>query len=467
MKIRLIVIFFAGFLSAQGLSDYGFLDIEINEDMIVVGSKGGVNWKTKDDNAWKSIKCLPFGANVNANLDNIVLNGNDFAVKLELENKNEVPILYTVSGKDKFVKHKIPDAKPERLFGCDGFFGVYDEHDNYFFALGDAGVALLNPTVDSTSIISSDFYVNSIIGYGGDFIALSSDGEIMLRNSDAWTKIDSLILQSKEPKEYAIKFIKGTNDFPIFILTTDDYTEKLYRWNVGNKNLIHSGGISKVAISPDNFIYILDNDGRLDVCEIDGKKTQDSEKRREVLLRRIAKTNIPLDYKLTDISIYGRIDTPTTEASVYKEGSFFIGFASNKGVLYSKNGLSGITDKDETPFEYFSKEVPIKKGLKEIYAEPGIINHWDNSCTFEYSLSQDDKVTIDILNYNLDFVCRIVTNVPRNAAVGSEHSTLRSQDYWDGTVNNNGGKSVPPGVYYFKITTQKGDRAVGKVVVAR
>jgi len=196
----------------------------------------------------------------------------------------------------------------------------------------------------------------------------------------------------------------------------------------------------------------LDNDGRLVVCDINGKQTLDAQNRRDILLRRIAKTNAPLDYKLTDVSVYNGT-------------SFHIGFASNKGVFYSSDEASGI--KNETKFEYFYKEFKIKGGLKEVYAEPGIINNLHNSCTFEYSLSQNDNVTIDILNYNLDFVCRIVENAPRFADDGSAHSTKRAVDRWDGTVNNNGGKTVAPGVYYFKITTKNGQRAVGKVVVAR
>jgi len=455
MKIRAMVIIFTSLLSAQELSDYEVLDIEINENLIVVGSKSGVNWKNKDNDKWDSKKCSPFGAEIGANLDNIILGENGFAVRLKPEKQDEIAILRYQSGKDTVLKYKFTDAKPQ-LFGYDGYFDVFGW---YIFAMGDGGAAFVGS--DTLKIGGAGICVNSVIDYEGYSTALLPDGKIMRYSGTVWVKIDSLKLQ---PNEYAVKFIKGSKDFPFFILTTDTTAvdkEKLYRKNKETYDLIYSGGISKAALTPDDFIYIINNDGALVVCYADGKRTPDVQSllRHDILLRRIAKANVPTDYKLTDISIYS--DTSTSGEKI----RYSIGFASNKGVIYSKDEVNGI--RDETLFEYFSKEVKIKEGLKQVYAEPGIINYMHNTCTFEYSLLQDDRVTIDILNYNLDFVCRIVYNAQRFRAVGSAHSTDRAVDKWDGTVNNNGGKSVPPGVYYFKITTEKGQRAVGKVVMAR
>lgn len=490
MKIRkiiviiIIIIFFAYILSAQGISDYEILDIELNENFIVAGSKSGINWKFKDDRVWQSVKCELFGAKIGANLDNIVLGDGIFAVRLEPKKEDNVSILYSTDEKKMFITYKISNAKPEmQLFGYDGFF----RNGNYYFAIGDGGVAVLNAaravsyysedeylSDEYKNIINTDFCVNSItdIHKNYDFLALSPDGKIMRYTHDSvWINLDNLKLQ---PNEYAIKFINDFDNSSILILTTDTTTsgnEKLYRWSEKNSgDLVYNGDISKAAATPDEFIYILNNKGRLTVREIDGKQTQNSQKRQNILQQRIAESNIYTGYKLTDISIYSEkiyewADSPAFHALIYRGMPYFIGFASDKGILYSANENDGI--REETPFEYFSKEVPIKKGLKEVYAEPGIINSAYNSCTFEYSLSQDDWVTIDILNYNLDFVCRIVENGFRREAAGGEHSTDRRVDKWDGTVNNNGGRTVPPGVYYFRITTQKGHKTIKKVVVAR
>jgi flagellar hook assembly protein FlgD len=44
-------------------------------------------------------------------------------------------------------------------------------------------------------------------------------------------------------------------------------------------------------------------------------------------------------------------------------------------------------------------------------------------------------------------------------------STVETEDFWDG--KNENGKIVAPGVYYYKISTDSGERAFGKLVVAK
>jgi hypothetical protein len=455
MKIRAAVILFVSLLGAQGLSDYEILDVEINENIIVVGSKSGVNWKTHKDTSWRHIPCKPFGADVGATLDNIVLGGgNDyFGIRLEPEKKDESLFIFRDQQNEFPLKIKFENIKDgAQLYGFDGCYISSDEYP-YHFAMGDSGIAHIKSfgTTGKQEIIGSNYCINSVIDYDG-LTALTSKGKIMRKKENVWTQIDSVPLQKDE---LAIKLVKGYGDSTYFVLTTDtssNDTEKLFRKSSKTNDLLlfYLGSISKAALTPDGFIYIINNDGALVVLDLDEKRAA-ANKRREIMLERIKESNIPLDYKLTDISIYDDV--------------YSLAFATNKGVLYSKDEQHGIEWKE--PFEYSSKEVIITGGLKQVYAEPGIINYLHNSCTFEYSLSQDDYVTIDIFNYNLDFVCRIVENAPRKKAVGSAHSTKRSVDKWDGTANNNGGRAVSPGVYYFKITTKNGQRAVGKVVVAK
>jgi hypothetical protein len=127
---------------------------------------------------------------------------------------------------------------------------------------------------------------------------------------------------------------------------------------------------------------------------------------------------------------------------------------------------------DEThaiPFHLVRRNVSLKSGLGKTYAFPGILNNNHPSTTFAYTLARDDRVTIDIFDYNMDPVVRIVENAPRQA--GSKRTNGRSTqpqyDRWDGTINNNNGAAVAPGVYYYRIKTGKGNRAFGTIIVAR
>jgi|GEM_PF-2231840 len=468
MKIKAVILF--AFLlslhelSAQGLSDYEILDVEINDNIIVVGSKSGVSWKTLKDSSWRTVPCKPFGADAGATLDNIVLGKESdyFGIRLQPEKENEASLMFVYErGNSVPVKFKFDGAKENaQLYGFDGCYKRSDEYP-YHFAMGDGGIAHIKSlgvsgTAEKKEIIGIDYCINSVIDHNG-LTALTSDGKIMRNEagSSSWAHIGGVSLQKSE---LAIKFVKGYGNFPYLVLTTDTTShdnEKLFRKSVETPDplLLYHGSVSKAALTPDGYIYIIDNYGAFVVLDLDAKPTAAANRRREIMLERIKESNIPLDYKLTDISVYD------------DSSDYLLAFATNKGVLYSKDERRGIERKES--FEYSSKEVKITSGLKQVYAEPGIINYLHNSCTFEYSLLNDDYVTIDILNYNLDFVCRIVENAYRTKAVGSAHSTKRSVDKWDGTANNNGGKPVSPGVYYFKITTKNGQRAVGKVVVAK
>ncbi len=144
---------------------------------------------------------------------------------------------------------------------------------------------------------------------------------------------------------------------------------------------------------------------------------------------------------------------------------FFI--ATDQGLFFSTDEHND--ERIGTPFRFERRNVKIKAGLKKTYAVPGIINNSHLETVFAYNLSEDDHVTIDIFDYNMDHVVRIVDNVPREAGIhkSSGRSTDSKYDRWDGTVNNNNGRSVAPGIYYYRISTKKGMSSFGKIIVAR
>ncbi|HMA66159.1 MAG TPA: hypothetical protein VKO63_13210, partial [Chitinispirillaceae bacterium] len=78
------------------------------------------------------------------------------------------------------------------------------------------------------------------------------------------------------------------------------------------------------------------------------------------------------------------------------------------------------------------------------------------------------NVTIRIYDYNNDLVKTVIEQQPRKSGTENAEygrSNDKYKDVWDGTTA--GGKVCAPGVYYFKITTDIGEHAFGKVVVAK
>jgi hypothetical protein len=123
----------------------------------------------------------------------------------------------------------------------------------------------------------------------------------------------------------------------------------------------------------------------------------------------------------------------------------------------------------------FRRDQSVVKGLKNrnVYAFPSILNdsYRNQRAVFAYNLDKNDLVTIDVFDWNMDHVVRVVDRKPRvagsNREDGSGVSFIRNEDYWDGTTNNHGGKSVAPGVYYFRIRAELGGQAIGKLIVAK
>ncbi|HEX2956825.1 MAG TPA: hypothetical protein VHO70_08330 [Chitinispirillaceae bacterium] len=154
---------------------------------------------------------------------------------------------------------------------------------------------------------------------------------------------------------------------------------------------------------------------------------------------------------------------PLTDSTGY----FWV--ASSDGIFFSQW---------KTPVKFSADFVQIKRapaveaGLEKTYARPGILTNnisgGESRTVFIYNVSKDTKVTIRIYDYNMDLVKTVINNKFRRAgSTGGPYgrSTIENEDWWDG--RNSTGKMVAPGVYYYKITTDIGERAFGKIVVAK
>jgi hypothetical protein len=138
--------------------------------------------------------------------------------------------------------------------------------------------------------------------------------------------------------------------------------------------------------------------------------------------------------------------------------------ATSSGLFLSRNEIPG---KSTDPLICIKRVAPVKGALKQAFASPGILK-FESQVRFVYNLSKSGKVTIRVYDYNMDLVKTIVDKEPRPAgdrSTESGRSNDKLRDTWDGT--NTSGRSCAPGVYYFKITTDIGEHAFGKIVVAK
>lgn len=140
--------------------------------------------------------------------------------------------------------------------------------------------------------------------------------------------------------------------------------------------------------------------------------------------------------------------------------------ATENGVYYSLDEHAD--EANAVPFTYESRKVPVASNLDRVYAVPSIINDLCYECVFVYNLATDDHVTIDIYDYNMDHVVRIIDGEFRKAGKNRKdgRSTVPIRDRWDGTMDNRNGRPVAAGVYYFRIRAEEGMRAFGKIIVA-
>lgn len=171
--------------------------------------------------------------------------------------------------------------------------------------------------------------------------------------------------------------------------------------------------------------------------------------------RLIKRDNIDMPEILNDVQFVQKSDT-----------SGYLWIASNRGLFFSPDEVPG---RDTSSFLLIKRAPPVEGGLKTTYARPGILTPGQHFCTFIYNLKKSRaNVTIAVYDYNMDLVTTIIRNQPRVSGSNGGplgRSTVESQDRWDG--RNAQGRLCAPGIYYYRITTDSGEHAFGKIVIAR
>jgi hypothetical protein len=228
--------------------------------------------------------------------------------------------------------------------------------------------------------------------------------------------------------------------------------------------------VSSVAFGPDSTAYLLLSNSSADkIRKIKGLKPDSTIQASSFGARMSIAMNYNTPDMVTDIAYLSKNDSV---------GALWIGTYSsastvNNGLFFSRHEETD--EASNAPFLYVHRERKIQTGLKEAYAVPGILFS-DRSqspdaaqTVFAYSLSKASNVTISIYDWNMNLVKNVIVNQPRPAAkddpLGNGRSTNRKEDVWDG--KNSSGKRVAVGVYYYKINAKSGERAFGKIIVAK
>jgi hypothetical protein len=136
----------------------------------------------------------------------------------------------------------------------------------------------------------------------------------------------------------------------------------------------------------------------------------------------------------------------------HDNGEDHLWVATSQGLLHTGTGVYDPAGPEK--FHQIHRSPTVSGGTKGTYAYPSIINSRESGesysrAVFAHNMPKGEKITVDVFDWNMDHVIRLDDNS------------------WDGTLNNSGGTAVAPGVYYYRISTDNGHRAFGKVIVAK
>ena len=221
----------------------------------------------------------------------------------------------------------------------------------------------------------------------------------------------------------------------------------LYAWDHGVWRLCVEEIPSALATAPARSLYVADAGSQdlshaLDTGLSTPTLTGSSSYKKRILAGGGA------DYRISDVA-YSPFGTDAVLVVATDDGIFFT-------VTEHADTAGTVALRHET------LPVAAGAGLAEVHATPSILSgENEEPCRFVYNLASDARVTIDIFDYNMDHVTRIIDNVHKSAGT---YGAKGFAEVWDGKA---GGRMVAPGVYYFVIRTDAGTRGYGKIIVAR
>jgi hypothetical protein len=135
-------------------------------------------------------------------------------------------------------------------------------------------------------------------------------------------------------------------------------------------------------------------------------------------------------------------------------------FNDNQVWLGSAEGLARITETGGM-WNGTWKVFIASQAVTENYAFPNPFNPRTDLLKIKYSIPSPDNVTIRVYDFGMNYVRTVIQNAARNPVhmVDAEGAV----DYWDG--KDDSGRTVPNGVYFYRI--ERGDKQplFGKIIV--
>ena len=394
-----------------------------------------------------------------------------------------------------------PADSSKKLFVVDGIWTA----DNFYFACLDGGMVRWNPDQDEKTVFFSDTQeifdlavLDSAYIAGRDTTHRITGIEILIPDSllvvvtpammwrfsladSSWDTIGAAFAdESIISKEFISVYVnRQDSSLPLYSIAviTDDEDETMtvfckYNRSSRSWQVMLDESPKALSFGPDGYIYTLFDEEQSgtqlrNIIRIYRDTMGDSgtpatlppvEEEDIIHTRMRKKWNIDVPSIINDL-----LYIPRTDSTGY------LWIATSEGLFFSPDEQPGAPGNDTSSFILIKRAPRIATGLKKTYARPGILGPSVHSCKFIYNITADSaQVTIRIYDYNNDLVKTVIENEIRssgNNAGPLGRSTVESRDSWDGTDSRK--RPVAPGVYYYKITTSSGERAFGKIVVAR
>lgn len=386
-------------------------------------------------------------------------------------------------------------SSEENLFNVSTLNSVY-LNGSFYFACMDGGVAEWDPENDSITIFfpgSSGVAIENIVltdtpdtlkrvtgvsAAEGNNLVVTTPSKIWFFNTtdSSWDSgIQSNLSDNRLSfKKFESVFVRSDSSAALYatIQLRDEKKEfcKFFKYNYKNqlwRELLAEDNVPEaVSFGTDEYIYMITDDNTVRVYRDTTGDSLTSKKLKVIKdyssgfhSRMIKKYDIDIPDVFEDILFVKKGD-----------GSGYLWVATSQGLFFSQNEVPGVST---GAFNLIKRAPKVKSGLKKTYARPGILtaggfDEKENRAVFIYNLSKNARVTIKVYDFNMDLVKTVITNKERKAGKSGGpfgRSTVEREDFWDG--KNSAGRKVAPGVYYYKITTDTGERAFGKIVVAK
>lgn len=389
---------------------------------------------------------------------------------------------------------------PEGFVSEENFFNVSTHESAYlngsfYFACMDGGVARWNTKSDSITVFfpeSSEIAIENVplpsrpdiskrvrgVKTAGNSLFVTTQSKVWVLNTEnfSWdSSIQSKLSDSNlEFQQFEAVFVKPGNTPVLYALieTKTANTESLNFFKYNNQNqswriLLEEGNVPHaVSFGVKDYIYMLTEDNTIQVYHDTTGDTLINQKLR--VLKDYSSAIQTRMMKKYDIDIPDNFDDILFVPKGNETGYLWV--ATSDGLFFSDNEIPEVSTNS---FSLIKRSPKVKSGLKKSYARPGILTaggygEKDSRTVFIYNLSENAKVTIKVYDFNMDLVKTIIKDKSRKAGNDGGpfgRSTVEREDFWDG--KNSSGRNVAPGVYYYKITTDTGERTFGKIVVAK